>query len=147
MLRSGFIRLLPGVVAARNRCLLLPCHPAFLTHHPSPPPQFTDQYRSLDAYGVCLVPGHVLTNGFTDGATAVCGGPQAGVTTFPLVDQSNSNVGRLLLWRGLNGYLYFSMLLDCAGDGSLVSATSPHIYQSRGAIRAGGSLIVSHPSE
>ena len=68
------------------------------------------------------MPGNVETNEFTSGATAICGGA-SGVSKFPLSDRSGALlVGNLLVWRGLNGYAYFSVLLDCDDDGSLVSA-------------------------
>lgn len=70
------------------------------------------------------MPGNVEINEFTSGATAICGGPGAGgVSKFPLSDSSGSIiVGNLLVWKGLNGYAYFSVLLDCDSDGSSVSA-------------------------
>ncbi len=81
--------------------------------------QFTDNYRSLDRYDVCMIPGHVdVTQQATFGATAICGG-LSGVSTFPLVTISGSPVGKLLVWLSINGYAYFSLVLDCASDGGL----------------------------
>eukprot|EP00195_Chlamydomonas_chlamydogama_P008901 CAMPEP_0202900224 /NCGR_PEP_ID=MMETSP1392-20130828/10482_1 /ASSEMBLY_ACC=CAM_ASM_000868 /TAXON_ID=225041 /ORGANISM="Chlamydomonas chlamydogama, Strain SAG 11-48b" /LENGTH=474 /DNA_ID=CAMNT_0049586571 /DNA_START=198 /DNA_END=1619 /DNA_ORIENTATION=+ len=86
------------------------------------PCRFTDSYRSLDRYEVCLWPGHAADNQFTTGANAICGGPVDGVATFPLTDKAGElQVGRLLVWRSLSDNVYFTVKLDCAADGSIFS--------------------------
>ena len=42
-----------------------------------------------------MVPGNVIDNGFTAGATAICGGTSAGVMTQPLVDSAGNSVGQV----------------------------------------------------
>ena len=61
------------------------------------PCKFADNYRSLDEYAVCMVPGHVAQNGFTSGATAICGGSPGGVSIKTLVDSSGNSVGQVRL--------------------------------------------------
>lgn len=72
---------------------------------------------------MCMVPGHTVLNQFTTGANAICGGPSAGVLTLPIT-AGTTQVGRLLVWKSIYGSLYFTMLLDCASDGAVVSVSS-----------------------
>lgn len=79
--------------------------------------QFADGYQDPGKYDACIIPGKTTNNADISGALAICGGA-SGVSEFPLVDASgNSGFGKLLIWRGLSGYLYYSMVLSCAPNG------------------------------
>eukprot|EP00955_Chlamydomonas_euryale_P056744 356542-Chlamydomonas_euryale.AAC.1 len=94
------------------------CPLTTLTHIHSA--QFNDVYRATERFDTCMVPGNVIDNAFTDGARAICGGMDAGITTLPLVDSDNNIVGKLLIWRSLSGSVFFTVKLSCGTDGSMV---------------------------
>jgi hypothetical protein len=81
--------------------------------------QFTDGYRAPSRSDVCVLPGKTER---VPAARAICGGTVVGVQTWPIatVDQGIV-VGDLQVWKALSGSVYFTMTLDCALDGTVVS--------------------------
>eukprot|EP00955_Chlamydomonas_euryale_P069763 360578-Chlamydomonas_euryale.AAC.2 len=75
--------------------------------------QFADEYRNPERYDVCMVPGNVPDNQFTDGARAICGG-SSGIQVLHLGDiVGRKIVGHLIIWRGLNNVIYFTVDMEC----------------------------------